>query len=110
MKLVERVLGVNYHRNGICGTGFYLVDFIFAGDTDKNGWDTRNRQRLSAVYVLPHDEEGEISDKADAEAIFVTDPFDITNRWRGDNFAEEIHTICVNYFNEKYGEALGTKS
>ncbi len=101
--LIEKIIGIAYHRNGIGGRGFHLVDFVFNGEADGEG-----RHRLNAVYLMPHDKDGNMADQADVEGIFVTDPLDINNAWRGDRFADEIHAAVKAWREARWAETLET--
>ena len=67
---IDKVLGCEYHRNGICGIGFYVVDFII--------WSNEN---VRAILFSNGDE------KPTHYAIVSED---ISHKWRGDHFIDVI--------------------
>jgi hypothetical protein len=79
MKMIKKIIAVDHHRNGVCGTGFNVVLFKdretrenFVGilpDGDENKWNS---------FVLSVDR------LAAGNIAFGS------NSWRGDNYAEEI--------------------
>jgi|PersoiStandDraft_1058852.scaffolds.fasta_scaffold22751_3 hypothetical protein len=68
-RLIREVLSVRYHRNGISGIGFCRVDFI----------EAQNGERLIGIVA------------EDGGFVGVIDPTDATSRWRGNDFAAELH-------------------
>jgi len=63
-----------YHRNGICGLGFLLVDFtLFHEDGEDN-----------LYAIIPSQAT---PNEGDAVRVYVIDPDDIDNKWRGDEIA-----------------------
>jgi hypothetical protein len=93
-KYVKEVLAINYHRNGIAGNGFYLIDFILQDD------GFYNNVNLRAIYAPQH----ELEDGVDWANCFVIDPASVESCWRVDNFSEEIHKICVDYMYKRFGK------
>jgi hypothetical protein len=68
---------IRYHRNGVMGTGFYLVEFSVADegecyDLRAIQFDTDDWHRLTAVI----------------------DPSNVAERFRGDEFAHDIREAC----------------
>ncbi len=72
---IDRVIDHKYHRNGVCGEGFYAVDFIWSDGDFKN-------QKARAV-IFPNGDE-----KPTHYAITSID--DISDRWRGDHFIDDL--------------------
>lgn len=75
--LIEKVVSVKHHRNGISGDSFFRVDL------------EHESKRLIAVVA-----DSFVEDRPNCEIpVFVIDPSDPVSRWRGDNFAEELAAV-----------------
>lgn len=72
------VLSAEYHRNGVSGLGFF-VGFV-------RGLDGEHAGRILQVTTLLS-RDGEATEY-DAIPVFVTDPTDPTQKFRGDNFVD----------------------
>lgn len=78
MIAIDQVRAVEYHRNGVSGVGFTIVDFLWS-DEDHTAMETR------AVVFEPEDGE-----RPTHYAILSADP---TQRWRGDYFIDVLWPI-----------------
>lgn len=74
---IDRVIDHKYHRNGICGAGFFAVDFIWSDGDFKN-------QKARAI-IFPNGD-----DKPEYYSITSED---ISDRWRGDHFIDDLWTF-----------------
>jgi hypothetical protein len=86
-RLIHRIENVRYHRNGISGAGFFLVQFRY-----KDGRKLRN---MAAVCMTdPGSDTGEAPAKLGpygAVACAVIDRDNPNMTWRGDHFAPELY-------------------
>ena len=87
-KLISRVVGIEYHRNGVSGTGFHIVHFKKP--------EGRKRQDMIAI----------VFDEPGCVAVFDYDKFKagdfawMSNSWRGDDFESELRTAIQKAVNE----------
>lgn len=78
--LIRKVTRIEYHRNGISGVGFHLVEFIARED---------RRPMLAAVFHTPH-----------CVAVLECDParfLILGSRWRGDLFEPELRAAIESH-------------
>lgn len=83
-----KIISASYHRNGICGAGFYAIIF----DDSKNGRMVASifdESGYCAVYNIEELAKGNIE-------------FARGNSWRGDDFEHELRPAL-----EEYLEAQG---
>lgn len=73
-----KVSALEYHRNGVCGTGFTVARFSFKGD---------GRKRIQAIATI-FDVEDEIC--TGVIALDDAGKPDIGQCWRGDHFHEAL--------------------
>jgi hypothetical protein len=88
INLVGRVLDVGYHRNGVCGAGFWTVLFVGHKDADETVRGSR--------FVATRFDHGTLDSSDLRIAVLRVDDLDhgdANNCWRGDNFADEIDAI-----------------
>lgn len=86
-KIVDEVLEVAFHRNGICGRGFYAVRFLST---------VEGKGKLNFLATLT-DDPGECY-------VICTDllptcgvKFAGGNSWRGDHYEDELREAIKNY-------------
>jgi hypothetical protein len=85
--LITRVEQVVYHRNGICGEGFYVVEFIA---TAAGSYDDRHPQRLLATVFV------DITARQPSNPVVaVVDPTDPTRCFRGDHYADALLAVVA---------------
>src|SRR5687767_1494175 len=85
-KLIHRIENVRYHRNGLSGAGFFLVQFRY-----KDGRKLRN---MVGVVFMDYDDSTEqpVPGKIGGGiAVAIYDPERPNERWRGDLFANELY-------------------
>jgi hypothetical protein len=70
---INKLINVEYHRNGVCGIGFYAVDFVWS-DYDFDNLTAR------AIIFAPNDDDGSLP------SHYAITTEDVTDRWRGDRF------------------------
>jgi hypothetical protein len=70
---------IEYHRNGIAGEGFHMVQFDLRGS-----W-LRTPQALTAVVFET------------SRYCAVIDPTDPNNKWRGDQFESQLREAIEEY-------------
>ncbi len=96
---------VAYHRNGVCGVGFYVIRFKWANDGER-------KQRNMVATYFDHDAPpatdclGEFQNPRCAvldidETAKGNIAFARGNSWRGDNFAPELHAAIKRYEAER---------
>ena len=76
MVIIDEMIGYDYHRNGVCGLGFYVADFLFS-DSACN----INKMPARAILFINNDE------KPTHYAITTEDRHDC---WRGDHFIDDL--------------------
>ena len=85
--LIRKVHDVAYHRNGISGVGFFVVDFT-ARD--------QGRRMLGIVF---HDRD----DPEDERCYSVINPADIRDKYRGDHFIKELDAAIATAGDKAFG-------
>jgi hypothetical protein len=85
-KLVSKVNKVAYHRNGICGNGFYVI--LFKSDYHE------------MVGIL-FEEKGSCAVLDVNEVVNGNVDFANGNSWRGDHFEPELRKAIVDYEKEQ---------
>lgn len=81
-----KVTDVTYHRNGVCGKGFYSVRFSYQDDTFMP----------NMVAVMP----SEAVDAKNCEECFILNLNDPTSNWRGDQFASDVRAAVKEFITE----------
>ena len=76
-----RNLQKSYHRNGICGMGFYNCSFE-ADTGPESGWQPFN----AIVFPKPESQDEDWY-------YAVTTPGDINQKWRGDHFVDALWAL-----------------
>ena len=71
-----------YHRNGICGEGFYACQFEHGGET------------LRAILFPKRDDNDDESKTPVQYAIIGAD---LSDRWRGDHFVDDLWKLIRTY-------------
>ena len=71
-----KIKDISYHRNGICGKGFYAI--LFDWEEDKG----KSRSMVASVF----DGEGQCAVYDLAELLKGNITFACGNSWRGDHF------------------------
>lgn len=82
-----KVTDVTYHRNGICGRPFHSVRFSYTED---------GRFMPNMLATVP----AEATDHPGGRECFVIDLANPTACWRGDAFAELVHSAVKEYQSE----------
>jgi hypothetical protein len=87
--LVGGIGSVTRHRNGISGSGFYVIEFEGAeAVADLENYEPR--RFVATVFDTPGD-----------VAILSLEPesgtIDVDRRWRGDNFEPELRKVIASY-------------
>ncbi len=87
-----KVTELSYHRNGICGEGFYAVLF---------DWDDEGTRRKMVASVF--DGKGrcavyDVAQLADGNIAFAQG-----NSWRGDNFEPELRKAIKKHTSNRIG-------
>jgi hypothetical protein len=85
-KLVSKVNKVAYHRNGICGNGFYVVLF----ESDKKNMMGILFEEMGDCAVL------DVDMTAQGNVEFANG-----NSWRGDRFEPELREAIADYEKER---------
>lgn len=86
MEDTMEVTSVEYHRNGVGGTGFYVVQFTAEDDVSSRDYpcaDDGGQRRNFVATVFP--EAGNV-------AVLATDDFE--DKWRGDHFEDNLRYAC----------------
>jgi hypothetical protein len=88
--LIHYITACEYHRNGICGVGFNIVDFVWS---DKDFPATKAR-----AIVFDNGDE-----KPTHYAITTQDP---QEKWRGDHFIDQLWPLIQERVEEKWQATL----
>jgi len=96
--LVGKVLSFEYQRNGVCGVGFYQIEFIGAAGSDVAG-----RHFFGVVFPLDEDANGKPLTKWNGQVAIVT-PGEPTEHWRGDHFEAELRKLIAERDKKLFGE------
>jgi hypothetical protein len=87
---IDHIKAVEYHRNGICGIGFYVCDFSFSDDYS---------QGLDARAVVFENGDG----MPDHYAVTTSDP---SEKWRGDHFIDLLWPEIRKAMDAKWDELI----
>lgn len=87
---IDTIKTVEYHRNGICGVGFYVCDFSWSDE-----WNTC----LEARDVVFENGDG----VPDHYAITTHDP---SEKWRGDHFIDHLWPEIRKEMDAKWEELI----
>jgi hypothetical protein len=90
-KYIKDVLAVDYHRNGVGGTGFYVVLFT----------ENESNQKMVGI-VTPDDPNKWNAQVLSVDKLAENDIAFASNSWRGDVFVTELKDI-INKHNETKG-------
>ena len=71
---INKIINYDYHRNGVCGIGFYAVDFV---------WSDRDYTNMTARAIL-------FSNGDDTPTHYALTTEDVTDHWRGDHFVDVL--------------------
>ena len=82
-----KFLSTKYHRNGVCGIGFYRVDFEDDGE------------KLLALVFPPDDDD--VAEGKRPESYAVVNPENMNARYRGDHFIDAIWEHILKVRNTK---------
>jgi hypothetical protein len=94
MNKVGKVREIAFHRNGVCGAGFYAVRFTGAGDV-------AGREFVATVFDTPgHCAVLAIDRPQDGVAFGA-------NSWRGDNFEPELRAAIAKQNDEGKSNRIG---
>ena len=85
-----KIQQIEYHRNGVCGNGFYVVKF------------KRNRQNMLAIVF---DTPGNVA-VFDLNLLAKGNITFGENSWRGDNFEDWLRKELENYEYEMTREEI----
>lgn len=82
-----KVADISYHRNGVCGEGFFVVDFV-AGDF--------GGERFFATCFFDYvvDDAGERYQNYSMPRVAMLNPADPMTPYRGDMFATQLLDAC----------------
>lgn len=100
-----KVLGIDYHRNGVCGSGFYVILFTTP--------DVPNETMVAVSFECENAElrdyhEGEIAVLGINELAKKNIKFANGNSYRYEFFADEIKSAIADYtkaWRKEYGLA-----
>lgn len=101
-----KVTDVNFQRNGVCGEGFFMLNFIYKEYSDQPAKD------YTCVIFPEYDSEtGEIIEEMNPKiAIMSKDDggvIEFDNDWRGDNFQSVILKALRGYENDDLRDYSG---
>ena len=88
-----KIKEIAFHRNGICGAGFYAVLFTSKDQGDKL------RNMVAAVFDEPNHVAVLDIDETQSGNI----GFAMGNSWRGDRFEPELRKAISDYENTRKG-------
>ena len=87
---IDQIIAYDYHRNGVCGVGFHVLDFIWSDDDWK-------QIKARAIAFSNGDE------MPDHYSITTEDP---TEKWRGDHFIHLVWPEMQRLSEEKWQATL----
>jgi hypothetical protein len=92
MELVKSVQEVSYHRNGVCGNGFYAVRFTSDIEADDGNWGSPEAPARPGANFLAI-----VFDEPGSCAVICLDLIESVgvkfaggNSWRGDQYEPEL--------------------
>jgi hypothetical protein len=95
MSVIAKIHEIAFHRNGICGAGFYAVRFT-------GGKDVSGREFIATVF----DEPGHCAvlavDRLDTDGVAFG-----VNSWRGDHFEPELRAAITKQNNAGESNRVG---
>src|SRR4051794_27115987 len=93
-----KLLAIDYHRNGVCGTGFYVVMFRDVDGSRKvaTWFGTTEADEAAAMPMLQSCYSVLDVDKAAAGSIAMHNG-ELSNAWRGDNYIGQIKAWVAEY-------------
>jgi hypothetical protein len=74
---IDRIIAKDFHRNGVCGMGFYVVDFVFS--------DEELSDIAARAIIFPDDEK--------TPTYYAITTEDICDKWRGDHFIDDLWNL-----------------
>lgn len=74
---IDQIKAVEAHRNGICGAGFYVCDFVWS--------DNENSQIEARAVVFPNRR-----DETKIPEYYAVTTLDPKEAWRGDHFIDLV--------------------
>ena len=92
-KCVDKIAAASYHRNGVCGLGFYAILF----DDPENGRMVASlfdEERACAVFNVDELAAGNVA-------------FAGGNSWRGDRYEHELRPMLAAFLEEHGGNRIG---
>lgn len=86
-----KIQGLTYHRNGVCGNGFYSAIVT--------GWDKEYPDEFLVTWEPEQSEDSQgFPTLESCRAVYLSDP---TMRWRGDEMAEDV-AKCLEHEKENH--------
>ena len=89
-----KITAASWHRNGICGAGFYAILFDDLDEKKKMVASLFDEPGCCAVYDVAQLAEGNIQ-------------FANGNSWRGDHYAEALRPLLEKYLNDNGTNRMG---
>ena len=87
---IDEIIACEYHRNGVCGVGFNVVDFV---------WSDRDFTKIKARAIVFSN-----GDEYPTHYSVTTD--DPLEKWRGDHFINLLWPIIEQKSEEKWQATL----
>jgi len=95
-----KVTNVNYQRNGVCGEGFFMLNFIYKEYEDRSA-----KEYLCVIFPKYDDETGKIIDDFNPKIAVMSKDNDgvveFGNDWRGDKFQSVVIEALRGYENDE---------
>lgn len=97
----RKLLAIDYHRNGVCGVGFYVVTFRDGDGSRKvaTWFGTTETDEAAACPILQDCYSVLDIDKLAAGSIATSDGA-LSNAWRGDHYADDIAGWVRSYWRQ----------
>lgn len=73
MNIIDKIISIHYHRNGVRGEGFYVVEF-----------EAEEESMVGIVFA----EDGYVA---------ILDITDVSQKWRGDVYESELRKAIAEY-------------
>jgi len=92
--IVKKIIDASYHRNGICGAGFWAILFE----------STETKDMMIASLF---DESGYCAIYSVAQLVEKNIKFARDNSWRGDRFEDELRPMLKTWLEKNKSNRIG---